>query len=138
MTLTAPDPQVQRATRGRPASPVGCGSLRVRAWYWPARRGLAKMSFPLYSLPRMPSSDGDDALRALSCDPRELGARLRSLRQSAGLTQVQLARELRTTQSAIARIECGRRRSSLDAINRVAGALGCRVSVLIEQDRVAS
>lgn len=62
-----------------------------------------------------------------------VGERLRALRLEAGLTQAQLAVRLGTTQSAIARLERGLHRSSLESINRVAAALGCETALLIQQ-----
>ena len=70
-----------------------------------------------------------------ACSPLGVGERLRRLRQAAGLTQEALAKRLGTTQSAIARLERGRQRTSLEAVDRVAGALGCDVAVVIKQRR---
>ena len=74
-----------------------------------------------------------------SCDSTAtgVGKRLRRLRQEAGLTQTQLAVRLGTTQSAIARLERGLHRTNLETINRVATALGCETSVLIQHKRSA-
>ena len=63
--------------------------------------------------------------------------RLRFLGLQAGLTQAQLTDELGTTQSAIARRERGLHHTSLEAIDRVATALGCETAMLIEQKRTA-
>jgi len=52
---------------------------------------------------------------------RELVFRLRT---EAGLTQAELARRMGTTQSAIARIEGGGARPSLDTLERLAAAVG--------------
>jgi transcriptional regulator with XRE-family HTH domain len=52
---------------------------------------------------------------------RELVFRLRT---EAGLTLAELARRMRTTQSAIARIEGGGARPSLDTLERLAPAVG--------------
>jgi transcriptional regulator with XRE-family HTH domain len=52
---------------------------------------------------------------------RELVFRLRT---EAGLTQAELARRMGTTQSAIARIEGGGARPSLDTLERLAVAVG--------------
>lgn len=69
------------------------------------------------------------------CEVRAVGARLRALPLQAGLTQAALACELGTTQSAIARMEGGRQRTSLESIRRVASVLGCEVA--IEQTKSA-
>jgi transcriptional regulator with XRE-family HTH domain len=68
---------------------------------------------------------------ATSCDGPAVGARLRGLRHSAGLTQAALAERLGTTQSAVARLEAGHQRLSLAALQRAALALGCDVQLLI-------
>lgn len=47
-----------------------------------------------------------------------------TLRTEAGLTQAELARRMGTTQSAIARMEGGGARPSLDTLGRLAGAVG--------------
>lgn len=72
-----------------------------------------------------------------SCTSRSVGHRLRVLRLEAGLTQVALAARLGTTQSAIARLECGRQRVSLDSVGRVAAALGCGVALVIAKKAAA-
>jgi len=62
-----------------------------------------------------------------------VGARLRQLRQSAGVTQAALAERLGTTQSAVARLEAGHQRLSLAALRRAAWALGCNVRLIIAE-----
>ncbi|MBM3490876.1 MAG: helix-turn-helix transcriptional regulator [Alphaproteobacteria bacterium] len=47
-------------------------------------------------------------------------------RVAAGLTQAELARRMRTTQSAVARLESGRRSPSLKTLQRIAKATGTR------------
>ena len=70
---------------------------------------------------------GSDLARAAAEDEarisqfRELVFRLRS---EAGLTQAELARRMGTTQSAIARVEGGGARPSLDTLERLAAAVG--------------
>jgi len=66
-----------------------------------------------------------------------VGERLRELRLEAGLTQAALATRLGTTQSAIARLECGRQRTSLESVGRVAAALGCDVALVIAKTAAA-
>lgn len=96
----------------------------------PARR--LKLSPGLYSVRRMTTFGGGRGLA-----PDEIGARLREARLQAGLTQEALARRLGTTQSAVARMECGPKRMSLESIRRVASALGCDVALVIEQKATA-
>lgn len=97
-----------------------------------AQRAVVALSAPLYSVRCMMTAD-----QGRACSPHEVGARLRALRVQAGLTQETLAGRLGTTQSAIARMERGRKRTSLELIGRVAEALGCDVALLIEQRRTA-
>ena len=59
---------------------------------------------------------------------RELVYRLRI---DAGLTQVELARRMGTTQSAIARMENGGTRPTLETLERVAGAVGQQLVVMV-------
>lgn len=73
----------------------------------------------------------------VACDSRVLGARLRALRESAGLTQAAVGARLGTTQSAIARLEAGGgERLTLRMLARVAAALGCRADVVIASRKV--
>ena len=57
---------------------------------------------------------------------RELVYRLRS---DAGLTQAELAERMGTTQSAIARMEGGGTRPTLETLEKVAGAVGAELVV---------
>jgi len=50
-------------------------------------------------------------------------------RARAGLTQAQLARKMRTTQSAIARLESGKRMPSIETLQSYAKATGCAVQI---------
>jgi transcriptional regulator with XRE-family HTH domain len=54
----------------------------------------------------------------------EPGHQVARLRISRGLTQAQLAERVQTTQSAIARLESGRKDPSLSYLRKVLGALG--------------
>jgi UDP-N-acetylglucosamine 1-carboxyvinyltransferase len=53
-----------------------------------------------------------------------IGARVADLREAAGLTQLQLAKKLKTTQSAIARLEAGKQNISTDTLKKLSQALG--------------
>ncbi len=54
---------------------------------------------------------------------QEIGALVREARKKRGLTQVQLAGALRTSQSAVARIEQGRQNVGLELLARIGSAL---------------
>ena len=58
-----------------------------------------------------------------------IAAKIKAARQRAGMTQAQLAAELGTHQSAIARIEAGRHTPSIHMLERIAAALGCELYV---------
>ena len=54
----------------------------------------------------------------------DIGTRIADVRETAGLTQAALAKKLKTTQSAIARIESGKQNVSADMLKRISKALG--------------
>ena len=55
-------------------------------------------------------------------------------RTRAGLSQTQLARRMKTSQSYVARIEGGKVRPSTDALERFAQATGTRLRIVFEPD----
>lgn len=54
-------------------------------------------------------------------------------RNRAGLTQTELARKMRTTQPAVARMEGGRIQPSLRTLQRLAEATGSRLMIRFER-----
>jgi UDP-N-acetylglucosamine 1-carboxyvinyltransferase len=54
----------------------------------------------------------------------DIGTRIADVRETLGMTQAELAKKIRTTQSAIARIESGRQNISADMLKRISKALG--------------
>lgn len=93
------------------------------------------MSDPLYSVARMRTTPAPDG--RTDCEAQAVAARLRALRQRAGITQADLALRLGTTQSAVARMEAGQRRMSLSTVRRVAEALGCDAELVIRERKTA-
>lgn len=75
---------------------------------------------------------------AISNDERAffiaMGARIARLRKAAGITQVQLADSLRTSQQAVTAYEVGRRRVPVSSLPRIAKLLGVSVEELIGED----
>jgi len=61
----------------------------------------------------------------------KVGGMLRQARESAGLTQEELARRLKTKKTAISRIENHAEDIKLSTLERVASALGKRLQVSI-------
>jgi len=62
----------------------------------------------------------------------ELARALIEARTRAGLSQTQLARRMKTSQSYVARIEGGKVRPSADALERFAEATGTRLRITFE------
>ncbi len=62
---------------------------------------------------------------------KQLGSRIRTKRTENGLTQEELAHRADLDYSYINQIENGRRNPSLDAISRIARALGVSVQDLV-------
>ena len=62
----------------------------------------------------------------------ELARALVTARTSAGLTQVQLARRMKTSQSYVARIEGGKVKPSTEALARFAHATGTTLRIRFE------
>jgi transcriptional regulator with XRE-family HTH domain len=58
-----------------------------------------------------------------------LAERVRVLREARGITQHELARRMRTTQSVIARLESGGRYPTLSTLERISDALGAELVV---------
>jgi HTH-type transcriptional regulator/antitoxin HipB len=61
--------------------------------------------------------------------PQQLRTILRTLRQSRGLTQVQLGQMLGVSQKRIARIEASPEVTAFDQIARIVALLGCRLTI---------
>lgn len=55
---------------------------------------------------------------------QHIGSRIADVRETQGITQSALAKKIKTTQSAIARIESGRQNVSADMLKRIGKALG--------------
>lgn len=55
---------------------------------------------------------------------QHIGNRITDVRETLGITQTELAKKLKTTQSAIARIESGKQNVSADMLKRISQALG--------------
>jgi ribosome-binding protein aMBF1 (putative translation factor) len=104
--------------RDRPCTPEGKGT-----------EAMTKIS----ELHRRWSKDRDykDAYDALG-EEFDLARALIEARTAAGLSQSQLARRMKTSQSYIARIEGGKVRPSTEALERFAQATGTRLRIAFE------
>lgn len=59
----------------------------------------------------------------------QLGAKVRNLREQRGWSQTELAKRAGMTQSAMARFEAGGTMPTLPLLERIATALGMRLSI---------
>ena len=66
-------------------------------------------------------------------DKLKLARRIRELREAKGLSQTQLAELIETKQPSIARIESGRALPRLEVLQRIASALGMRLTIDFEK-----
>ena len=64
-----------------------------------------------------------------------LAAAVAKARRRAGLSQAELARRMKTTQSTVARLESGRGRPSTRTLTRFAKATGHRLKISFEPTR---
>lgn len=69
--------------------------------------------------------------------PLPIGARLRALRNEAGLTQAQIAESVGVAPETMSRIERGRLAPSRDLISRLAEAIGIEPGAFFKRDAVA-
>lgn len=89
-------------------------------------------------VPRLPLLPGfrEMALRRMSAERRRLVAELASQRQSAGLSQTEVAARMGTSQSAVARLEAGEADARASTLERYAAAVGGQITwQLQETDR---
>jgi len=56
-------------------------------------------------------------------------------RERAGLTQAQVAKRMKTTQTVVARLEGGRTRPSTRTLERFAHATGAKLRIVFEQNK---
>lgn len=68
----------------------------------------------------------------------DLASAVIDVRSRAGLTQVELARKMGTTQPVVARLESGKIRPSMRTLERLAAATGSRLSIRFEPAGAAS
>lgn len=75
------------------------------------------------------------AHEVLALDGVRIGARLRALREAAGLTQAEIARRTGIHRPNIARVEAGRHTPSLETLSRLAGAIGVPTTRVLEANQ---
>ncbi len=71
-------------------------------------------------------------------DSFNLSEKVREARERAGITQVELASRIGSTQPAIARLEAGGVTPNLDTLRRIASALNLELVVQLRSRRVAA
>jgi DNA-binding XRE family transcriptional regulator len=65
----------------------------------------------------------------------ELARTVRERRKTAGVTQTQLAKSVRSSQARIAKMEGGDPQASIESFIRALAALGMRVRLTVERDK---
>lgn len=78
------------------------------------------------SLPLLPGFR-EMALRRMSAERRRLVSDLTAQRQSAGLSQTEIAARMGTSQSAVARLEAGEADLRVSTLERYAAAIGSQI-----------
>src|SRR3990172_12148077 len=68
----------------------------------------------------------------IQSEQMKIGLFIRELRELRGLTQEEFAKNLKTSQSAIARIEKGEQNLTTDMLSRISEALNRKIMVLSE------
>jgi predicted transcriptional regulator len=73
--------------------------------------------------------------RVFECkaDPSEIAHLFRQVREDDGLTQLDLAVRLESTQSTVARWEAGEHEMTLSTLNRISDALGICIRLSVGQ-----
>ena len=85
-------------------------------------------------LPVMPGFR-EMAMRRMSQDRGRLMRELAQRRQEAGLSQTEIAARMRTSQSAVARLEAGAADVRASTLERYAAALGAEITWTLHSDR---
>ena len=68
----------------------------------------------------------------------KIGVSISDVREKVGLSQAQLAKLLKTTQSVISRIENGNQNLSLSMLTEIARVLKCQFAVQMNHERIAA
>ena len=68
----------------------------------------------------------------MSLTPRQFGKKLKALREAQGLSQAALGNRSDLTREYINKLEAGRYDPTLGALQRLAKALGVKVTALVE------
>jgi transcriptional regulator with XRE-family HTH domain len=79
-----------------------------------------------------------ESMESAMDDPRELGTRLRTARETVGLTQVDVAGYLGLPRTAVVAIEAGTRRVKAEELDRLASLYRRSVEWLLGRDAVPS
>jgi len=61
-----------------------------------------------------------------------IGKKIKALRKQSGLTQIELASMIKTSNQLVSRWELGEINPCIESLKKIAGALGVSVSTLIE------
>lgn len=67
----------------------------------------------------------------------DLGVTIARARNAIGLSQIEMAHKLKTTQSVISRIENGNQNISVQMLTKIAKVLGCGLKINLDTNQVA-
>jgi transcriptional regulator with XRE-family HTH domain len=68
---------------------------------------------------------------------KEIGKKIKSIRQTQGLSREQLAEKLNVTKYAIINYEQGQRGASIKILNKIAEALGVTINTLLKDENIS-
>jgi transcriptional regulator with XRE-family HTH domain len=80
----------------------------------------------------MPALEAPNLIRLMDMDAKDFSARLRELREAAGIDQAELARRAKVEQSSISRWESGKREPGVSNLFALAEALGVDPAELLK------
>lgn len=116
--------------------------MRKNAWndprieYWQAIYDTLKEKMPEFKELKTPSSSGQFGVSELPMSvsvfsiSREIGLKIKLLREQFGLTQKDLAKKLGISQQIISRVESGRQNVSVETLNEICEKLGVPVAAV--------
>ena len=93
----------------------------------PLEPGAPEPREPEETLPLLPGFR-EMALRRMAAQRRRLVTDLTAERQAARLSQTEVAARMRTSQSAVARLESGEADARASTLERYAAAIGCQIA----------
>lgn len=98
--------------------------------YWQAIYDTLKAEKPELKQLKAPPSEPSVLKESVSSVTREIGARIKALREQGGLSQKDLAGKLGISAQIISRIESGRQNVSVETLNKICEKLGVHIDAV--------